>query len=430
MRMLFQERQKSSRVWMSSVAAVLAVLVVAGGGLWWHNRTVANQLREEAALRTEQARLSAERNVTQQLGASAKDIVTKYGNSSVVVQLGWRMYDRDTGRQLFHKVVLDKKSGEKYPAFIRLGDKVVRWLTLEDGDRHNIAVSGSGHGSGFVVSEQGHILTNKHVAAGWMMPFRNVGAGLNKENKGFIYQLDVEEKKRRRGLRVEVVALGSSEIRALRNWVPEDGGPVFDARSPVLIGGSQALENRRLFQGRDDLLEVRFPGNRVSMAASLVRASTDADAALIKVDSAQTLRPVDLAEDDKLEIGDKVIVLGYPAISPKTQIQVTAVENGRITSRLEDVPEPTVTEGIVSLLGQAYKREGETTILGAMGDTFQMSINSTGAGNSGGPVFNAKGKVIGLFTYGGGTEGDAAVTWAVPIKHGRALLNPQRAGGN
>jgi S1-C subfamily serine protease len=55
-----------------------------------------------------------------------------------------------------------------------------------------------------------------------------------------------------------------------------------------------------------------------------------------------------------------------------------------------------------------------------------MSINSTGAGNSGGPVFNEKGQVIGLFTYGASRQGDASVTFAVPIRHGRQLLNPQR----
>jgi S1-C subfamily serine protease len=52
-----------------------------------------------------------------------------------------------------------------------------------------------------------------------------------------------------------------------------------------------------------------------------------------------------------------------------------------------------------------------------------MSVNSTGAGNSGGPVFNAKGQVIGLYTYSSlGRE----VSFAVPIVHGRELLNPQR----
>jgi serine protease Do len=51
LRMLFQERQKSSRVLKSSVAAVLAVLLVGGGSLYWHNRVVASQIRDEAHAR-------------------------------------------------------------------------------------------------------------------------------------------------------------------------------------------------------------------------------------------------------------------------------------------------------------------------------------------------------------------------------------------
>src|SRR5262249_19345196 len=149
--------------------------------------------------------------------------------------------------------------------------------------------------------------------------------------------------------------------------------------------------------------------------ASFVRASNDADAALIKVDAPQSLKPVEIATDDRLEVGDKVIVLGYPAVSPDTIARVTSVENTRISERSEFVPEPTVTEGIISLLGQPYRREGEITLVGSMGDAYQMSINSTGAGNSGGPVFNTKGQVIGLFTY---QSRGKEVTFGVPIRHG------------
>ncbi len=421
LRMLFQERQKSTRVWMSSIAAVAAVLVVAGGALYWHNRTVANQLRTEAIQRSDKARAEAERSMTQQLGATAKEIINKYGNSSVVVDLQWRMYDRGTGRPLFHKVVIDPKTKESLPAFIRLPNgRVVRWLTLEDQERRNIPVQSAGSGSGFVVSEQGFILTNKHVAAGWMISYSNIGVGKNPNNQGLIFPYAMNKRQK-----PQSVSLGTSEIKALRDWVPEDGGYVFLADDPLVIGGD--TENRRVFQGRNDLLEVRFAGNRVSMQASLVRASTDADAALIKVESAQSLRPVELALDDKVEVGDKVIVLGYPGVSSSTLIRTTSVEVGRIGSgRIEVIPEPTVTEGIISLIGAGFKQEGEVIVAGSRGDTYQMSINSTGAGNSGGPVFNVKGQVIGLFTYGASIEGDATVTFAVPIRHGRALLNPQR----
>ena len=80
----------------------------------------------------------------------------------------------------------------------------------------------------------------------------------------------------------------------------------------------------------------------------------------------------------------------------------------------------------MSKLGMELTQTGSTTLRGTLGDAFQLSINSTGGGNSGGPVFNSSGKVIGLFTYGSCIQGDACVTQAVPIKHGRFLLSPQR----
>jgi serine protease Do len=424
LRMLFQERQKSSRVWMSSIAAVLAVLLVAGGGLYWHNRNVASQLREESARRTEQARIDAERNVTQQIGATAKEIVTKYGNSAVVVELGWRLYDADSGKPLYQKVVSDKK--ELYPAFIKFPNgTIVRWLTVDDQDKINIPVAGSGSGSGFVVGENGFILTNKHVAAGWMLTYDDIGDDLNQYGYVFPYKMDKKQKP-------EKVPLKS--LASLKNWVPEAGGLVFRHDVPFFLGGSLGdgtPEDRRVFRGRNDLLEVRFPGNRVSMQASLVRASTDADAALIKVESAQSLRPVEIApesEDARLDVGDKVIVLGFPQVSSQTKIRTLSVEPGRVgTGRVEVVPEPTVNEGIISLMGAGLKQEAGTQVTGQRGDAFQMNINSTGHGNSGGPVFNGKGQVIGLFTYSAVERGGSAmVTFAVPIKHGRALLNPQR----
>lgn len=420
LRMLFQERRKSTHVLMGSVAAVLAVLVVAGGALFYHNRTVEARLQEDQR-RIDLERIAAVGNIKEQLGTSAKEIVNKYGNSTVYIDLQWRMYDRGTGRPLFQKVVWDKKTKEFFPAFIKLpGGSIVRWLTLEDQERQNIPVMEAGSGSGFVVSDQGFILTNKHVAAGWMIPYDDIGYNKNSKHLGYVYPYAMKK-----GGSYEQVPLGSQQIKDLQKWVPEEGGFVFLADQPIYIGGD--TDNRRVFQGRNDLLEVRFAGNRVSMQATLVRASTDSDAALIKIETAQSLRPVEMASADKVDVGDRVVVLGYPGISSSTLIRTTSVE-GTLTGRgrIESIPEPTVTEGIISLVGAGYRQEGDTIVAGSRGDTYQMSINSTGAGNSGGPVFNEKGQVIGLFTYGASRQGDASVTFAVPIRHGRQLLNPQR----
>jgi S1-C subfamily serine protease len=182
----------------------------------------------------------------------------------------------------------------------------------------------------------------------------------------------------------------------------------------------------KTFYGRNETLEVRFPGSRLSINATLVRASTDSDAALIKIESPQPLVPLDMSPDDMVRIGEKVIVLGFPGISDRTFAQFTTNEGGQTRQRVEFIPEPTVTDGIVSRLGTETVQDGNMRISGMLGDAIQLSVVATGSGNSGGPVFNTAGKVIGLFTWGATGRDGTRVSFAVPIKHGRALLQPQR----
>ena len=63
------------------------------------------------------------------------------------------------------------------------------------------------------------------------------------------------------------------------------------------------------------------------------------------------------------------------------------------------------------------------------GDFFQMTINSTGHGNSGGPTFDGYGKVIGIFTLGWtDTQGGVtSVTASIPIRYGMELMGVQSA---
>ena len=58
-----------------------------------------------------------------------------------------------------------------------------------------------------------------------------------------------------------------------------------------------------------------------------------------------------------------------------------------------------------------------------MGDVYQLTVNTTGSGNSGGPVFNDKGQVIGLLTYGKSDQSGTQISFAVPIKYGRELMD-------
>jgi serine protease Do len=434
MRMLSQERKSTSRVWMGSIAAVIALLVVGGFGLYRYSAAVATHVTE-VAQQTEQARQEDAQHVSQKMGLLAKDLHEKYQNTAVYIDVAWRLYDRKTGQPVYQKVIATQDGN--FPAFVKLKNgEILRWLVEDSENRTNnpIGVAGAS-GSGFVVGEQGFILTNKHVGGGWNVAYRDIGDSVN--DRGVIFDFGVlgsqatqkgKKDKKDANTGVQLVSLRSSAFSALRRWVPTTGAPVFKADNAAYIGDD---DEAHVFIGRNELLEVRFPGNRMSMTATLVRASTDADAALIKIDAAQSLKAVELAKGEKVEVGDRVMVLGYPGVSDDTYA-ITTTNNdigvGSMTKK-ELVPEPTLTEGIVSHLGAAMHREGDVMLVGEGGDLFQLSINSTGAGNSGGPVFNAQGKVIGLFV-GHKSVGGATASFAVPIKYGLDLLEPQRAGAD
>jgi S1-C subfamily serine protease len=61
----------------------------------------------------------------------------------------------------------------------------------------------------------------------------------------------------------------------------------------------------------------------------------------------------------------------------------------------------------------------------SFGDSYQLTINATGAGNSGGPMFDDEGNVIGIF-YASAARGGATITFAVPIKYGLELMGVKK----
>ena len=83
------------------------------------------------------------------------------------------------------------------------------------------------------------------------------------------------------------------------------------------------------------------------------------------------------------------------------------------------------SEGEVKLLDFGIaKGQGTqqlTQVGSVIGDSYQLQINTTGSGNSGGPVFDDHGRVIAIF-YAGLSDGRTAVTFAVPIRYGKELM--------
>lgn len=383
------------RVLILAVTAVVALLVIAGGALLYTNKLGA------AGLFTGGGKAEM----------SPLDVAQKYSNATAYISMQWRLYDKETGKRVFHKIVAWKNKDNLVPAYVRLPNGlIVRWLTTDDDGHTNELIGAEGSGSGFVVDSQGFLLTNKHVAAGWKVEY-----GFKPyESAGVLFTLDSSLKV------ANVGDFDPTNSEALYHWIPDNGGIVFDSKAPVPLSASD-----HLFEGRDEQLDIRFPGQRVSYASRLIRASTDADVAEIRIDSIDNLPTVELEKTDGVRVGEHVTVMGYPGISEQKVATVVTHEVGREQEHQELIPEPTVTDGLISKLGTGSSKENGVTTTGTMGDVYQLSVLATGAGNSGGPVFDASGKVIGLFTYAK-TRGAERVTFAVPIRYGRDLLNPQK----
>ena len=412
LRMLTDERRSSRQVWVAALAAVLVLAIAGGGIIWWHGQNVATQLQQQVAAqaaRSEAIRSEAADALAKSIGLKPADI-KRLGESTVYIHDQWELYDRGSGRQIFQKMV--KVGDDVLPAIVRLEDgRLVRWLTL-DSDRTSFyrPVGGDHTGSGFVINEQGFILTNKHVASSWGSVYEDFQN--NSWSRGSVYTIRSDRHETMKNV---------DGVRNLNQWIPENGGYLFEAARANPISNDE-----RDFYGRNSVLTVQFPGTRDEINATFLRASGEADVAEIKVDSTQSLSKLELADDNTVQIGQKIILLGYPGVSQETYGVQQSTEGGRVRDKVVYIPEPTVTEGVVAKLPTKSDHRDQNngmTMIGSTGDTYQLDIFA-GPGHSGGPVIDSTGKVIAIMSMR--RVSAEHVSFAVPVSYVRELLQPQR----
>jgi putative serine protease PepD len=157
------------------------------------------------------------------------------------------------------------------------------------------------------------------------------------------------------------------------------------------------LTNEHVIYGvADQGLSVTLPDN-TTLPASVVGREPESDLAVLKV-ARENLTPVHFADSDTVKVGDSVFAIGAPLALPGT-----------------------VTSGIVS----AVDRTIETRDIGGV-QRYYAAIQTDAAvnrGNSGGPLFDYAGRVVGINSVikslvdDGSETGNIGIAFAIPINH-------------
>ena len=175
----------------------------------------------------------------------------------------------------------------------------------------------------------------------------------------------------------------------------ERQGPHRGAGTGFIIDSEgYILTNHHVIEGADRVI-VRLSDGR-SLRAERVGSDPDTDIALIKVTSARPLPHAVLGNSDTLRVGEWVLAIGNPLAY-----------------------EHTVTVGVVSFIGRK--------LFDSSLDRYIQTDAAINFGNSGGPLINARGEVIGINAAISSRASN--IGFAVPINQASAILPQLRQAG-
>jgi S1-C subfamily serine protease len=393
-----QAKKSQGRTYLAIIAAVVVVGLIAIGGVVgfvvWRARQTEAVASNVASSQIESLKKGLdETKATETAAASMKpaDIVTGYGKAVVKIDVAWKLVSQQGNGLVYHQYTV--YNGRPAALYVKVADGAIEPYLTYNSNNLNVGIGGRHTGSGFAVSSDGFILTNRHVAAAWESAYHFPPSADN----GILVAQGPD------GKMTPVAAVP----QAPANWIP-----------------SQSKQDGVSYDGRNDHLDVLFPKSERKLAAKLSAVSPRHDVALIKVDSPGTIPAVEINDNyDTIQAGETSVVLGYPAISQPVYGIVRSQDALNPETKGIEIPDPTVTVGNI---GRIYRDSSGTagadkTTVSVIGDSYQLQINTTGSGNSGGPVFDDKGRVIAIF-YAGLSDGRTAVTFAVPIRYGRELM--------
>jgi serine protease Do len=203
---------------------------------------------------------------------------------------------------------------------------------------------------------------------------------------------------------IEATTRASGRRRRSPEPVPFDGNTPTPPPGPnsmrpqsgsgfVIENDGEILTNYHVIQNAERIM-VKFSDGR-SLQARVLGIDPDTDIALIKVDG-RNLPVAPMGDSENLRVGEWVCAIGNPLAY-----------------------EHTVTVGVVSYLG---RKLFDTSL-----DNYIQTDAAINFGNSGGPLINGRGEVVGINSAI--SQRASNIGFAVPINEARAILPQLRSEG-
>ena len=167
----------------------------------------------------------------------------------------------------------------------------------------------------------------------------------------------------------------------------------------LIDSDGRILTNYHVISGSSQV-EVTLPSDHSNYKAQILARDRVNDLALIKIEPKRKVTFLNLGDSDRLQVGQKVLAIGQPL----------ALDG-------------TLTVGVVSSLHRDIQGENNNNLEGMI--QTDAAINQ---GNSGGPLLDSSGNVIGINTAIYGPNGNIGIGFAMPINRAKAMLETIRSG--
>ena len=182
---------------------------------------------------------------------------------------------------------------------------------------------------------------------------------------------------------------GFEGLQERQQQSPEERGRLGEGSGFIIDRAGYIMTNNHVVDGADEVIVTLHDGRQFKASKDAIATDERSDVAVIRIDNPPAnLKALKFGDSDRMQIGDWVLAIGAPFGY-----------------------ELTVTQGIISAKGRGVQ---------GLPKEFLQTDAAVNPGNSGGPLLNLAGEVIGIntaiSTRSGGYDG---ISFAVPSKTAR-----------